>query len=66
MRGRLILEDGTEYEGELFGAKKSVPGEVGKKKNVVLLPCFYGISSDIFSFQLQPDRGRMFETQYCL
>ena len=26
---RLILEDGTVYEGRLFGASRSVPGEVG-------------------------------------
>ena len=26
----LILEDGSVYRGKLFGAVKSVPGEVGK------------------------------------
>ena len=27
--GRLILEDGTVFTGQLFGAARSVPGEVG-------------------------------------
>jgi carbamoylphosphate synthase small subunit len=28
----LILEDGTVYEGNCFGAENSVPGEVGKEQ----------------------------------
>ena len=30
---RLVLEDGTEYQGRLFGAGKSTAGEVGKRTN---------------------------------
>ncbi len=26
---RLVLEDGCEYQGKLFGGSKSTPGEVG-------------------------------------
>ena len=29
MEGRLVLEDGTEFTGRLFGAARSVRGEVG-------------------------------------
>lgn len=29
-RASLILDDGTVYEGKLFGAAKCVAGEVGK------------------------------------
>ncbi len=28
---RLVLEDGSVYYGTLFGSRKSIPGEVGKK-----------------------------------
>ncbi len=28
---RLVLEDGSEYRGKLFGAARSTPGEVGKE-----------------------------------
>lgn len=30
MAARLVLEDGSEYTGNLFGAVRSVPGEVGE------------------------------------
>ena len=30
MAARLVLEDGSLYVGTLFGAAKSVPGEVGE------------------------------------
>ena len=30
MAARLVLEDGSQYEGKLFGAARSVPGEVGE------------------------------------
>ena len=30
MAATLILEDGTSFEGQHFGAAVSVPGEVGK------------------------------------
>ena len=30
MAARLVLEDGSQYVGTLFGAAKSVPGEVGE------------------------------------
>lgn len=30
MRGYLILDDGTKYEGTIFGAEKCVSGEIGK------------------------------------
>ena len=30
---RLLLEDGTEYRGKLFGAVRSTAGEVGKGIN---------------------------------
>ena len=30
MAARLVLEDGTQYAGRLFGAARSVPGEVGE------------------------------------
>ena len=30
MAARLVLEDGTQYTGQLFGAARSVPGEVGE------------------------------------
>ena len=39
---RLILEDGSEYRGKLFGAAKSTPGEVGKylkEKDVFSVKC---------------------------
>ena len=36
--GRLILEDGSSYEGVVFGAEKSVPGEVGKLNNGTIRP----------------------------
>ena len=29
MTALLQLEDGTEFQGEMFGAKKSVAGEIG-------------------------------------
>ena len=31
---RLLLEDGTEYRGRLFGAARSTAGEVGKRKHL--------------------------------
>ena len=30
----LLLEDGTEYRGKLFGAARSTTGEVGKRKQL--------------------------------
>ena len=30
MLGKLILDDGTEYVGTIFGAEKCVSGEIGK------------------------------------
>jgi len=30
-RGTLILEDGSEFNGFVFGATKNTTGEVGKK-----------------------------------
>jgi len=35
--GSLILDDGTEFKGYLFGAATSVPGEVGESKIVQLI-----------------------------
>lgn len=32
-KGQLVLQDGTKFDGEIFGAAKSSSGEVGK--------CFY-------------------------
>jgi len=34
MKGRLLLEDGCEFEGIHFGANVTVPGEVG---NIAIL-----------------------------
>ena len=37
MAARLVLEDGTQYVGKLFGAAKSVPGEVGEHGGAVFV-----------------------------
>ena len=31
MSAKLVLQDGSEYAGKLFGAKHNIAGEVGKK-----------------------------------
>lgn len=32
---RLVLDDGSEFRGNIFGACKSTPGEVGECKSVM-------------------------------
>ena len=34
---RLLVEDGTEYRGRLFGAARSTAGEVGKRMKLEIL-----------------------------
>ncbi len=36
--GKLVLEDGSEYEGKIFGSKKSISGEVVFSTNMVGYP----------------------------
>ena len=33
MAGILQLEDGSEFVGEMFGAKRNIAGEIGKNLN---------------------------------
>ena len=44
MAARLVLEDGSQYVGSLFGAAKSVPGEVGA--------CYFPASGENFIYWL--------------
>ncbi len=40
-RASLILEDGTEFKGYVFGAPVSFPGEVGKPTPYSFYVCMY-------------------------